>query len=229
MTIAQDVRLANPTGLVELFVLDTTVLGAPQVQRFHSGTINDGDIVWQGNTYFHYPIFASGFQMDGQGRLPRPRMQVANVTQAISVLCRTYDDLIGAKVIRRRTFVKYLDAVNFPNGNDLADPNAHFPDDIFFINRKVSESKVMVEFELVAALELNMKIPRRQVVANSCPWQYRGPECGYTGGPVATIMDVPTADPDLDRCGKRLESCKLRFGSTSELPFGGVPTAGLYQ
>ncbi len=30
-----------------------------------------------------------------------------------------------------------------------------------------------------------------------------------------------------DRCGKRLTSCKLRFG-TRALPFGGFPSAGLY-
>jgi phage-related protein len=30
-------------------------------------------------------------------------------------------------------------------------------------------------------------------------------------------------------CGKRVESCKLRFGATAELPFGSYPGAGLVQ
>ncbi|TCS68254.1 hypothetical protein EDC61_1305, partial [Sulfuritortus calidifontis] len=30
-------------------------------------------------------------------------------------------------------------------------------------------------------------------------------------------------------CGKRLASCKLRFGPYAELPFGGFPAVGLLR
>jgi lambda family phage minor tail protein L len=72
-------------------------------------------------------------------------------------------------------------------------------------------------------------LPRRQVVQNVCAWRYRSAECGYTGGAVADINDQPTTDPARDQCGKRLASCKLRFGQYAELPFGGFPAAGLIR
>jgi phage-related protein len=31
-----------------------------------------------------------------------------------------------------------------------------------------------------------------------------------------------------DVCGKRVDSCKLRFGQNAELPFGGYPGIGTY-
>jgi hypothetical protein len=37
-----------------------------------------------------------------------------------------------------------------------------------------------------------------------------------------------TVDPAKDVCGKRITSCKARFGSTAELPFGSFPSIGTY-
>jgi phage-related protein len=33
----------------------------------------------------------------------------------------------------------------------------------------------------------------------------------------------------MDQCGKRLDSCKLRFGEGAVLPYGGFPAAGLVR
>ena len=54
--------------------------------------------------------------------------------------------MVGAKVTRKRTFAKYLD-----DGPD-ANPNKHFPDDVYFIHRKVSQNKYAIEFELSTIL-----------------------------------------------------------------------------
>ena len=59
-------------------------------------------------------------------------------------------------------------------------------------------------------------------------------ETGRTGigtvdGRARAGDDQPTSDPANDRCGKRLASCKLRFGAYAELPFGGFPGVGLIR
>jgi lambda family phage minor tail protein L len=111
--------------------------------------------------------------------------------------------------------------------NPTADPDAHFADEIWFVNRKAEENAVFIDFELATASDVSgAKIPRRQCIANVCTWQYRGAECGYAGGAVADINDVPTAVLASDQCGKRLASCKLRFGAFAKLPYGGFPAAG---
>lgn len=228
MTIQQDIQSLSPGAIVEMFELDTTSIGG-SVYRFHAGTNElHNALVWQGQTYSPMPIEASGFEMSSQGQLPSPTVKVANVTGILGALVRTLDDLVGSKVTRKRTMVKYLDASNFASGNAGADPNQYYPDEVFFVNRKVSENKVFIEFELASAMDVQgVKLPRRQVIQNMCPWVYRSSECSYAGGAVATIHDVATSDINQDACSKRLIGCKLRFGQYSELPYGGMLGAGL--
>lgn len=119
MTIDTDIRSLNPGALVELFELDATSLGGT-ITRVHAGTNGlRTPVVWQGNTYTPFPVEASGFDYSGKGQLPRPTLRIANVTGAVGVLVRDYGDLQGAKVTRRRTLAKYLDAVNFPAQRNL--------------------------------------------------------------------------------------------------------------
>ena len=41
--------------------------------------------------------------------------------------------------------------------------------------------------------------------------------------------DQGVSSSTLDVCGKRISSCKARFGDTAVLPFGSFPGAGLVQ
>lgn len=231
MTIKSDIQLLSPGTLVELFEVDATAIGG-SILRWHSGVNSLGNnVVWQGNTYTRFPIEADGFEQIGTSSIPRPTLRAANTTGLVAALVRDFDDMVNAKVTRRRTLLKYLDAVNFPGGvNPTADPNSHFADEIYYIDRKSRENRLLVEFELSAAWDIQgVELPRRHVIQNVCPWVYRSAECTYTGGPVADINDVATADPNVDACGKRLKSCSLRFGTTAILPFGGFPGAGLFR
>jgi lambda family phage minor tail protein L len=157
-------------------------------------------------------------------------VRVANITGLVSALARDYNDLVGATLTRKRTFLRYLDAVNFAAGNPSADPAQAFADEVWFVDRKASENRVLVEFELAASFDLaGVKLPRRQVVQNVCAWRYRSAECSYAGGAVADLNDNPTTDLAADQCGKRLASCKQRFGIYAVLPFGGFPSCGLIR
>jgi lambda family phage minor tail protein L len=227
MTIANDVQKLEPGSIVELFTLDATSIGGGTVrfQGFH-----DGNIVWQGNTYAPWPIRAEGFSVTGDQQ-PTPKLMLGNVSGGITAMCLEYEDMVGAKMIRQRTFSHYLDAVNFPGGiNPTADPLQEFPPEIWFVERKASESWEAVEFELSSALNFaGVKLPRRQIIANQCPFVYRGAYCNYVGPPVATELDVPTSNPLLDKCSHLLRGCKLRQWPDGVLNFGGFPAAGLVR
>lgn len=231
MSIYTDIQSLSPGAIIDLFELDTTNIGGSKLY-FHAG-INglSNDVVWQGVTYTRYPIEVEGFEKNGgSGTLPRPKIKVANINGIISALSRELQDLIGSKLTRRRTFVKYLDAVNFSGGNPTADPNVGFPDEIWNVDRKSAENPIFLEFELAAAFDVSgIMIPRRQCIQNLCTWKYRSAECGYTGGPVADHNDRVVYALNEDKCGKRLNSCKLRFGTYSELPFGAFPGVGLIR
>lgn len=227
MSIASEIQKLEPGSLVELFELDATTLGG-DYERFHAH-LQIGPIWWQGYQFNAWPIEAEGFARSSD-RPSNPTLRVGNANGSISALCLYFDDLVGAKVIRRRTFGKFLDAANFADGNPTANPDEEFPPEVWFIEQKLHEDNTTVEFELSSALDFSgVQLPRRQIIANQCPFLYRGAECGYTGGPVADLSDNPTDSPVLDRCGKRLSSCRLRWGENKELPYGGFPAAGLMR
>lgn len=109
-------------------------------------------------------------------------------------------------------------------GQNQADPTQQFPDDIWFVEQKLNENKYVVEWELASVFDLEgIMLPHRQVIQDSCPWRYRGAECGYTGTVYFDANDQPTTE-SADVCGKHLSSCKARFGN-EPLPFGGFPGA----
>ncbi|WP_151708799.1 phage minor tail protein L [Acinetobacter brisouii] len=229
MDIQKEIQSLSPSAEVELFVLDTTMFEGGEVLRFHSGLSQvNQPIIWQGEAYQPIPIETSGFDLTSQGTLPRPTVRIANVGGVMSALAINMDDLTGAKFTRKRTFARYLDAINFPNGlNPEANPDQYFPDQLWYVDRKKLENKHQVEWELASPFDLDgIKLPLRQIVKNTCSWKYRSSECGYTGG-YFDSNDAATADINQDTCPKRFASCKVRHNSINvvELPFGGFPGA----
>lgn len=224
-----DLQNLNPEAIIELFKLDLSSLGG-SVYYFHAGTNKlNQDLTWQSQIYVRFPIKVTGFETSGAGTLPRPTMEVSNILSAITAIVMLYDDLIGAVLTRKRTLKKYLDAVNFVGGvNASADPTSYYPDDVFIIERKITESRKQISFELVSKIDIQGKqLPNRQIIQNSCPWVYKGSECGYAGTSYFNKQDVSVQAVGSDICAKRLSSCKARFGENAVLPFGGFPGAGL--
>jgi len=179
-----------PDTIVELYEVELG--GSDGIKRFHAGKIIEKDIVLSEvteegikvpHTYFSIPFEVDGFETRGDGQLPRPKLTVANPKGVITDLIKRRDDLVGSLFKRIRIFLKYIDEENFPEGiNPFAtsDPSARFDDDVYVFNRKVSENKYLIEFELVSPLEMeNAKLPSRTMIANYCPWHYRGLGCKY--------------------------------------------------
>ena len=232
MTIRADIQSLAASAIVELFELDAMLLGASAKLYFHAGTNALGTaVVWQGISYLAMPIEATGFEWSGKGVMPRPKLRVANVDGLFGALAAQYASLLGAKLTRRKTLAKFLDAANFAGGvNPTADPAQSYPDEIFFVDRKAAENAVFLEFELASALDLpGVMLPRRQFIANTCAWRYRGAECGYVGATMYDSTDAVTLVAANDACGKRLTSCKARFGTYAVLPFGGFPGSGMLR
>lgn len=228
----EELAVLNPSAIIELFelILDNDLHGSNDVYRWHAGANADvdGNIVFAGNTYTRIPVKADGFQFSNTGTLPRPTLTISNIDGTMTTLLLLVNattagnDLGGAEVRRIRTLKKYLD------GETGADPNARFPDERWFVDRKANESRDSVTFELASKFDLaGQAIPKRQIIANVCQWVYRSSECSYTGTDYYDVNgnEVDTLAEDV--CAKRVASCKLRFGDNAELPFGSFPGAGL--
>lgn len=231
MPIAIELAQLTHDAIIELFVIDATALGG-EVVRLHAGTNKLSQaVVWQGETYNPFPIAAEGFERSSSGPFPRPTLSVSNVYGLVGALVRDLKGLRGAKVVRKRTLRKYLDAVNFAGGvNPEADPTAGYPDDTWVIDRRAAGTAEVVKFELASPMDVaGVMLPRRQVIAGVCTFVYRSADCGYTGPAVAKEDDTATSDMAQDDCGHRLSSCRLRSWPDNELPFSGFPAAGTIQ
>ena len=230
----EELSKLNPSAIIELFEvhLDSALHGSTDVYRFHAGAnaAVSGNVVFNGNTYTRIPVKADGFDFVNTGTLPRPTLSISNLDGVMTTLLLLVNtttagnDLGGAEVRRIRTLKKFLD------GEATADPNAKFPDERWYIDRKANESRDSVTFELASKFDLaGQKLPKRQIVANVCQWVYRSSECSYTGSSYFDVNGNSVTTLAQDACGKRVGSCKLRFGANGELPFGSFPGAGLTQ
>jgi lambda family phage minor tail protein L len=170
-----DLQSINPGAIIELFTLtlDSTLHGSSTVHRFHNGSnMNaNGNIVWAGNSYEKFPIQCEGFDFGSTGTLPRPTISVSNIFGTITALLQAANqttvgnDLNGTKLVRIRTLAKFLDAVNFEGNTNpygTPDPTAEFPQEIYFLDRKITENRELVQWEAISALDLvNVKLPKR--------------------------------------------------------------------
>jgi lambda family phage minor tail protein L len=170
------------------------------ILRFHNNAnIFNSYVIWRGNKYFPAPIHAEGFEVTSRGTLPQPTLSIASQSKdgidQISLLrheIRSFGDIVGAKVTRRKTYAKYLDKENFSpseiSSKDLQqlpdeyepDPYAEMAPDIYFIERKINENKMILSYQLSSVLDLEgYKLPKRVIISDKCMWQYRGIGCWY--------------------------------------------------
>ena len=180
--VFSDLQSINPSAIIELFTLQlsTAIHGANTIYRFHNGSnLNaNGEIVWAGNSYLRFPFKAEGFAYQ-RGQLPRPNLTISNLssTPSISAILLSVNettpgnDLTGAVVTRIRTLAKFIDAVNFANGqNPTADNTAEFPQEIYYIDRKSTETRDVVTWELAAVFDLaGVRVPKRQCTRAEFP------------------------------------------------------------
>tara|TARA_R100000278_G_scaffold21285_1_gene20160 strand:+ start:2504 stop:3082 length:579 start_codon:yes stop_codon:yes gene_type:complete len=180
--IITDLQKINPSSIIELFTIETVAAlhGSATTYRFHAGTnrVGNGDIIWAGNTYVKMPIEADGFAFR-EGQLPRPSLTISNALGTITAILlnvnsvTTGNDLTGATVTRIRTLARYLDSINFPGNTNpygTPDPSAEFPQEIYKIDRKATENRDIVKFELAAVFDLaGIRAPKRQCTRTEFP------------------------------------------------------------
>lgn len=183
--INADALVLEPGAMVELYDLDLSIVGGPLLSFQPQPCVT---LVFGGVSYVAAPVEATGFDRTTKGTAPRPVFRVGNINSAITAYLQSVGDIAGARFTRTRTFAKYLDAASGAFATQ-PDPTAYFPKEIWYIERKSAETNQVVEFELSMSADVEgTMLPRRVVLANACPWAFRGGECGWTGSAPGTIF-----------------------------------------
>ena len=186
--IARSLLDLQPTAIVEFYRIYPDRINKPTISiDIHGGSIFKDAIKWQGIRYLPIPIEAEGFEIASNGKLPRPKIRIANKDFLITSLLQNNNDFKNAEIVRKRTFLKYLDNENFDGQNPFgtADSTAEISEERYVIGQKTQENKLLVEFELTSPLDLeNYEVNHRRILGKYCYWTYRGAGCQYEGPPI---------------------------------------------
>tara|TARA_B100001250_G_scaffold209047_1_gene179426 strand:- start:9208 stop:11349 length:2142 start_codon:yes stop_codon:yes gene_type:complete len=197
---SQSVTIDNKTGAT------TAVTGWPAVPEVGMEVTGTdirtdayGEVVFNKNVYYGFPIGIDGIDISNDGAHSRPTLTIANVESLLrtsSTFQNAFDsqraeaagatgsglpdfkldNLVGKKVTRRRTLEKYL-KVSSGRATDAASATdiIELPKSVFIIDRISSKTNIMVTMELASPFDLSgLRVPRREVVGKYCSWIYKG-------------------------------------------------------
>lgn len=99
-------------------------------------------------------------------------LSVGNVNGRITALCLAFDDLLEFKLTMRHTLGTYLDAENFANGNQQADPTQETIE-VWYIDQKTNEDGETVTWELASPGDVGGESIGRQATT-LCRWCLTG-------------------------------------------------------
>ena len=195
----QKINPSNIVELFQLELI-TAIHGSNTKYYFHNGVSEDesSNLIFNNIEYTRMPIEANGFEFNGK-QLPRPRLTISNILGTFTTILLTLPQgLEGAKVTRIRTLERYIDNENFDPGYILLedsisngivqeddelikqeqiqnphgtpDPTATFPNEVYYVDRKITENRDIIQFELSASFDLNgVRLPKRQVLPADFP------------------------------------------------------------
>jgi lambda family phage minor tail protein L len=207
----------EPSAILEFYEMYFDVDQEPF--RFHSGTNGlTKDIIWSGKKYFASAIEVEGFEANILGRLPRPKVTVANTDSILSNILRDYSDFRNGKFVRIRVFLKNIDNENFDeNQNPFGTPNplSYISKEKYIVSQKLIENKVLLQFELISPFDLeSLETATRAIYGRYCYWQYRGTGCGYQGDLICQENDKNFSQLPLGRL--KINSSKFKNGTFEE-------------
>ena len=153
--------------------------------------------------YIAIPISITDLEVVTSGSQPRPELTMANIPVLGRSLVNNEDgvddeetlvsvledeginrnlDLIGCKLVYRRTMKKYTYTEADVSGWTTTLP-VEFPSSQWVLDRVGAERNILVMFELASPMDIEqVTVPSRQVIGRYCPWKYQGLELDGVGG-----------------------------------------------
>jgi len=174
-----------------------------------------GPIVFDGNTYYGFPIAMDGLEVTNDGAMGRPNLTIANV-ESLLLTGSTFqnafsstaaeggakpgisnfklNNLIGKRLTRRRTLEKYL---NIDPATSATKAAIEFPKAVYIIDRIANKTNVLVNIELSVPFDLaGIRVPRREVVGKYCSWIYKGLKESVSGLDLEGTVSVASGNLD---------------------------------
>lgn len=180
---------------------------------------NHVGVVFGSKSYVPLACGIDKLKLTSEGTQPEIGLTVADKDATITKLIQEFKHIEGAKLRVVITKKRYLDGQPLGVGQlsdriitelnmRIARRQSHKPSDgiVFVLGNPIDVEGVF--------------LPRR-LALRKCVWDYRGPQCGYTGTRYFTNQGTPTLDPNADKCGREISDCDARANTAR---YGGFPS-----
>lgn len=197
----------------QIFHLVTIELPAPNNEM--NLVDNNYDIKFKGITYTAFPIKFEGVSISTNGSVESASLALSNVSREIMYYIEAFNGLSGSRVKVKTVYAIAVDDIytieedgsTTTEVNPDADPTAYIEDE--YIIGSYNAKDQVAAFKLDPIIDLEIKIPRRRYMVDSCYWKFKDPSsCKY---PV---------EGEATTCTKSLANCKSLGNETN---FGGFP------
>lgn len=170
--IRQELPKLEQDLLVELFTIDCSAFGGEVYNLCNLVNEKNEPITFGGIKYQPYPLEATGFAINSKGASNRPTLTLSNMFGLVTAL-EAENKILGAVVWRKQVYAKYLDPINFIDGNPYADSQAVAVAE-YRIEAVKSLNKNIATLELAVPAESDgLKIPRRVIISNTSPSAFK--------------------------------------------------------
>lgn len=196
-----------------LFYLVTLVLPDPELPfRIVDSNYN---VTFGGILYARFPVKFMPAEMNSDGSISKASINIANVSREIMYYVEQFNGLRNCRVLIKSVYANALDFTYTPNAdgtvtqvtNTSANSSAYIEDEYYVDTYTATEQ--IVSFQLDPIIDLEIRLPRRRFLLDSCYWAY---------GDADTCKVNRTTYPAL--CNKTFAECKAR---NNEANFGGFP------
>lgn len=153
--------------------------------------MRDKETPFTNRLYTSLPIDFTGWEQKSEGTYARPAITFVNILTTFSDALGDFDndDLIGLKIVRRKTLATHLDNAGGTAHGAPAAPT-EFPVQSYVIDRIATMDATVVTFELASPFDVSgVMLPARTIMPNACSWSY---QAAATDTPFATSTGACT-------------------------------------
>lgn len=212
--LADETAKTEQAQLFHLITIDLPDETTPQLMLVDSNY----DVKFNNIVYSKFPIKYSGVSVSSDGTIDKASIAIANVSREIMYYVEKYDGLKNQRIRIKSVYKNALDQIyemdyvtnSFPSTDDApvnptGNPAAYTEDEYLIDNYSANEQ--IVSFALEPIADLQIKLPRRRYLVDSCYWKYKDARtCKYSG--------------ELATCALTFAACRAHG---NEENFGGFP------
>lgn len=188
----------NKPSQNKLFHLVTLILPDPEPN--FCIVDSNYDVKFDAITYTRFPVKFSGAELNSDGSISKASITAANVSREIMYYVEQYNGLRNCRVYIKTVYENALDEIYTPqpDGSVIVEPNTAanntaFIEDEYLIDTYTATEQAVV-FQLDPIIDLEIRLPRRRYMTDSCYFLYKDPDtCKYSGV-------LPTCDKTLAAC-----------------------------